>query len=60
MVDKTTGVLLVLYEFEAKAKLRDPDLEKILEQALQLPHTEAKAYETIAGEACVPLIVSTR
>ena len=53
-------MLLVLYEFEAKAKLRDPELEKVLEQALQLPHTEAKAYETIAGEACVPLIVSTR
>ena len=27
----------------------DSDLEKVLEKALQLPHAEPKAYETIAG-----------
>ena len=46
----TVPVLLVLYEFEAKAKLGDPDLGKILEKALALPQTEPKTFETLAGE----------
>ena len=47
--DTTTPLLLILYEFEAKAKLGDSDLEEILERTLLLPYAEAKAFETIAG-----------
>ena len=44
-------MLLILYEFEAKARLHDPNLEAVLEKALALPHAEPKAFETIAGMA---------
>ena len=48
-VDLTAAVLLVLYEFEARAKLGDPELEAVLEKALLLPQVEPKAFETMAG-----------
>ena len=47
--DTTTPLLLILYEFESKAKLGDPNLEEILERTLSLPYAEAKVFETIAG-----------
>ena len=47
--DDTPALLLILYEFEAKARLGSTDLEKILEQAIALPNADAKAFETIAG-----------
>ena len=47
--DTTTSVLLVLYEFEAKSRLKDPELEKVMDKALQLPQTEPKVFETLAG-----------
>ena len=47
--DTTSPLLLILYEFEAKAKLGDSDLEEILERTLSQPYAEAKAFETIAG-----------
>ena len=48
--DTTTPLLLILYEFEARAKLGDPNLEDVLEKALSLSYTEPKAFETIAGK----------
>ena len=48
-MDHTATVLLVLYEFEAKARLGDVNLEAVLEKALLLPQVEAKAFETMAG-----------
>ena len=48
-VDATTPVLLILYEFEARAKLGDPGLEAILERAISLTNAEPKTFETIAG-----------
>ncbi|KAK2083363.1 Testis-expressed protein 11 [Saguinus oedipus] len=40
--------LLLLYEFEVRAKLNDPSLESFLEPAWELPHLECKTFETIA------------
>jgi len=46
--DTTTPVLLLVYEFEVKAKLGDPDAEKLLDQAMCLPQAEPRLFETIA------------
>ncbi|XP_032111656.1 testis-expressed protein 11 [Sapajus apella] len=40
--------LLLLYEFEVRAKLNDPSLESFLEPVWELPHLECKTFETIA------------
>ncbi|KAI0226541.1 Testis-expressed protein 11 [Lamellibrachia satsuma] len=50
-MDHTATVLLVLYEFEAKARLGDVNLEAVLEKALLLPQVEPKAFETMAALA---------
>lgn len=56
--DKTTPLLLNLYEFEAHARLGDDArLEEILERLLSLPAAEAKAFETIAGTHTALLIL---
>ncbi|XP_064595342.1 testis-expressed protein 11-like isoform X2 [Liolophura sinensis] len=47
----TTEILLLLYEFEAKAKLGDPDIESVLERALSMSYSEPKTYETMAALA---------
>lgn len=44
-----TDSLLLLYEFEARAKLSDPKVETILESVLELEHVETKVLETMAG-----------
>uniref|UniRef100_A0A3B4AXW2 Protein ZIP4 homolog n=1 Tax=Periophthalmus magnuspinnatus TaxID=409849 RepID=A0A3B4AXW2_9GOBI len=43
-----TDTLLVLYEFEARAKLNDPKIETVLESLLEQENIEAKVLETIA------------
>uniref|UniRef100_A0A3B4ZH22 Protein ZIP4 homolog n=1 Tax=Stegastes partitus TaxID=144197 RepID=A0A3B4ZH22_9TELE len=43
-----TDSLLLLYEFEARAKLNDPKVEMILESVLELENVEAKVLEAIA------------
>ncbi|XP_055421735.1 testis-expressed protein 11 [Bubalus kerabau] len=56
---KTTGdfsrdpceTLLILYEFEVRAKLNDPLLDHFLEPVWELPNLESKAFETIAAIA---------
>ncbi|XP_030160668.1 testis-expressed protein 11 [Lynx canadensis] len=40
--------LLLLYEFEVKAKMNDPLLDSFLESLWELPHLECKTFETIA------------
>ncbi|KAI4818716.1 hypothetical protein KUCAC02_004018 [Chaenocephalus aceratus] len=49
-----TDTLLLLYEFEARAKLNDPKVETVLESVLELEHVEAKVLETIAALAMEP------
>ena len=44
-----SNVLLVLYEFEAKAKLGNEDLDACLEAATSLPTADPKTFETMAG-----------
>ncbi|XP_067903094.1 testis-expressed protein 11 [Heterodontus francisci] len=44
-----TETLLLLYEFEARAKLNDPAIENVLERVLQLQHIEPKTLETLAS-----------
>lgn len=44
-----TDTLLLLYEFEARAKLNDPKVETVLESVLELENLETKVLETIAG-----------
>lgn len=44
-----TDTLLLLYEFEARAKLNDPKVETVLESVLELQNVETKVLETIAG-----------
>lgn len=46
-----TDTLLLLYEFEARAKLNDPKVETVLESVLELQNVETKMLETIAGIA---------
>uniref|UniRef100_A0A8C5UW20 Protein ZIP4 homolog n=1 Tax=Microcebus murinus TaxID=30608 RepID=A0A8C5UW20_MICMU len=43
--------LLLLYEFEVKAKMNDPSLDSFLESVWELPHLESKTFETIASLA---------
>ncbi|XP_004694489.1 PREDICTED: testis-expressed sequence 11 protein [Condylura cristata] len=40
--------LLLLYEFEIKAKMNDPLLNSFLEPVWELPHLESKTFETVA------------
>ncbi|KAI9514661.1 hypothetical protein NQZ68_031548 [Dissostichus eleginoides] len=49
-----TDTLLLLYEFEARAKLNDPKVETVLESVLELEHVETKVLETIAALAMEP------
>ncbi|MGH0164375.1 UNVERIFIED_CONTAM: hypothetical protein FKN15_061509 [Acipenser sinensis] len=49
-----TDTLLLLYEFEARAKLNDPKLETVLESVLELQQIETKTLETIASLAMEP------
>ncbi|KAJ0049869.1 hypothetical protein NL108_005144, partial [Boleophthalmus pectinirostris] len=46
-----TDTLLLLYEFEARAKLNDPKIETVLESVLELENIEAKVLETVAALA---------
>lgn len=45
-----TDTLLLLYEFEARAKLNDPKVETVLESVLELENVEIKVLEIIAGK----------
>ena len=47
--DTTVPVLLLLYEFETKARLGNADLDKILDRAVALPYADAKVFEIMAG-----------
>ncbi|KAK2891163.1 hypothetical protein Q8A67_013806 [Cirrhinus molitorella] len=49
-----TDTLLLLYEFEARAKLNDPKLESVFESILELDHVETKLLEVIAVLAMEP------
>uniref|UniRef100_A0A8C1T9K7 Protein ZIP4 homolog n=1 Tax=Cyprinus carpio TaxID=7962 RepID=A0A8C1T9K7_CYPCA len=49
-----TDTLLLLYEFETRAKLNDPKLESVLESVLELDHIETKLLEMIAVLAMEP------
>jgi len=44
-------VLLLVYEFEAKARLGDPDAERVLDRSMCLPQAEPKLFEAIAGNS---------
>ncbi|KAJ1196796.1 hypothetical protein NDU88_000660 [Pleurodeles waltl] len=46
-----TDTLLLLYEFEVRAKLNDPKLETMLDLVWELPQVETKTLETIASLA---------
>ncbi|CAJ1058793.1 testis-expressed protein 11 [Xyrichtys novacula] len=49
-----TDTLLLLYEFEARAKLNDPKVETVLESVLELENIDVKVLETIAALAMEP------
>ncbi|TSQ81015.1 Testis-expressed protein 11 [Bagarius yarrelli] len=49
-----TDTLLLLYEFEARAKLNDPKLGSVLESILELENIDAKILETVASLAMRP------
>uniref|UniRef100_G3SLD0 Testis expressed 11 n=1 Tax=Loxodonta africana TaxID=9785 RepID=G3SLD0_LOXAF len=49
--DDPCETLLLLYEFEIKAKMNDPSLDSFLESVWELPHLESKTFETIASLA---------
>ncbi|KAM6953170.1 testis-expressed protein 11 [Aplochiton taeniatus] len=49
-----TDTLLLLYEFEARAKLNDSKVEIVLESVLELDNVETKVLETIAALAMEP------
>ncbi|XP_042348716.1 testis-expressed protein 11 [Plectropomus leopardus] len=49
-----TDTLLLLYEFEARAKLNDPKVETVLESVLELENVETKVLDTIAALAMEP------
>ncbi|XP_038848469.1 testis-expressed protein 11 [Salvelinus namaycush] len=49
-----TNMLLLLYEFEARAKLNDPKVETVLESVLELDNVEIKVLETMAALAMEP------
>ncbi|KAG8448184.1 hypothetical protein GDO86_015322 [Hymenochirus boettgeri] len=44
-----TEILLLLYEFEVRAKLNDPLLNSVLDEIWELPDLEIKTLETIAS-----------
>lgn len=46
----STDTLLLLYEFEARAKLNDPKVETVLESVLEMENIDTKMLETIAGK----------
>ncbi|XP_072293389.1 testis-expressed protein 11 [Eucyclogobius newberryi] len=46
-----TDTLLLLYEFEARAKLNDPKIETVLESVLQMENVDTKVLETVAALA---------
>ncbi|XP_078402284.1 testis-expressed protein 11 [Cetorhinus maximus] len=46
-----TETLLLLYEFEARTKLNDPEIENVMERVLQLQQMEPKTLETLASLA---------
>ncbi|XP_064629200.1 testis-expressed protein 11-like isoform X2 [Lineus longissimus] len=50
----STAVLLILYEFEAKAGLGEEDLDTVLAKALALPNSDSKTFETIAALSMEP------
>ncbi|KAJ8015681.1 hypothetical protein DPEC_G00028630 [Dallia pectoralis] len=50
----STDTLLLLYEFEARAKLNDTKVEAVLESVLELENIETKVLETIAALAMEP------
>ncbi|XP_040904364.1 testis-expressed protein 11 [Toxotes jaculatrix] len=50
----STDTLLLLYEFEARAKLNDPKVETVLESVLELENVETKVLEIIAALAMEP------
>ena len=45
--------LLLLYEFEVKAKKNDPSLDTFLESVWQEPNVESKTLEMIAGKSYI-------
>ncbi|NXG47715.1 TEX11 protein, partial [Psilopogon haemacephalus] len=49
-----TDTLLLLYEFEARAKLNDPTLHNLMESLWDQPQAEAKTLEIIASLAMEP------
>ncbi|XP_064015760.1 testis-expressed protein 11 isoform X3 [Pogoniulus pusillus] len=49
-----TDTLLLLYEFEARAKLNDPALHNLMEPLWDQPQAEAKTLEIIASLAMEP------
>lgn len=51
-----TDTILLLYEFEASAKLNSPAVPSLLDEVVALPQVEIKTLETIAGksQACSP------
>ncbi|XP_037676758.1 testis-expressed protein 11 [Choloepus didactylus] len=49
--DDPCETLLLLYEFEVKAKMNDPSLDSFLDSAWELPHLESKTFEIIASLA---------
>nr|XP_043895705.1 testis-expressed protein 11 [Solea senegalensis] len=49
-----TDTLLLLYEFEARAKLNDPKVETVLESVLELENVETKVLEIIAALSMEP------
>ncbi|KAK3585545.1 hypothetical protein CHS0354_022956 [Potamilus streckersoni] len=46
---KDTEKLLLLYEFEARTKLKDPRVENILERAFTMPNSDPKMFEALAA-----------
>ncbi|KAM4019377.1 LOW QUALITY PROTEIN: testis-expressed protein 11 [Anomaloglossus baeobatrachus] len=44
-----TEIILLLYEFEVRAKLNDPGLEAVMESVWNLPNVNTKTLETIAS-----------
>ncbi|OCT67379.1 testis-expressed protein 11 [Xenopus laevis] len=49
LIHDPTEVLLLLYEFEVRAKLNDPRLDSVLEAVWELPNLDIKTLETIAS-----------
>uniref|UniRef100_A0A3Q3D538 Protein ZIP4 homolog n=1 Tax=Hippocampus comes TaxID=109280 RepID=A0A3Q3D538_HIPCM len=49
-----TDTLLLLYEFEARAKLNDPEVASVLDSILEQDNVEAKVLQTIAALAMEP------